>query len=67
MRNYPIIFLYFERLAISVPAAIPDPSPKANIPTLTGDDTSPHIVTDEAVANIKNKSAIPERALFDFI
>jgi len=57
----------FARLAINVPAAIPAPKPKANIPILTGEDTSPQMATEAAVANIRNRSAVPIKALLDFI
>jgi hypothetical protein len=57
----------FLRRAISVPAAMPAPNPKANMPILTGDETSPQIVTDAEAANIKNKSAMMMTVLFDFI
>ena len=49
----------FERLAINVPNATPDPKPNANIAILTAELTSLQITTDETVAKIKNRSAIP--------
>lgn len=50
---------HFERLAINVPNATPDPKPKANIPILTAELTSLQITTDETVAKIRNRSATP--------
>ena len=55
------------RLAISVPAAIPAPKPKANIPILTGDEILPHKVIDDETAITRKSNAVPINALFDFI
>jgi len=56
-----------ERLAINVPTAMPAAKPKANMPILTGDETSPHSVIDDETAMTRKSSAIPISVLFDFI
>ena len=58
---------YLRRRAISVPTATPQAKPKANMPILTGEDTFPQIATDEETAITKKSSAVPSRALFDFM
>jgi hypothetical protein len=58
---------HFARRAINVPTAIPDENPNANIAIFAGEETSPQSVTDEAVAMIRNSSAVATNALFDFI
>ena len=63
----PYYTCYLERLAINVPTAMPVAKPNAYIPILTGDDTSPHNVTDDETAMMRKSNAVPISALFDFI
>jgi hypothetical protein len=63
----PDYTIYFERLAINVPIAMPAPKPKANIPIFIGEGMLPHNETEAATAMIRNRSAVPVNALFDFI
>jgi len=46
---------------------MPAAKPKANMPILTGDETSPHSVIDDETAMTRKSSAIPISVLFDFI